>query len=97
MARFNVARAGHKPGSKIQSGADKSSMEGITMTEEQKDRIEAKLNEWNRQATQAEQEGRQDAAYKLIIGKIDAAIELLSIAGYVVYWTGKDFKIGRVN
>lgn len=67
------------------------------MTEEQRSRIEARINEWNRQATKAENEGRQDAAYKLLIGKIDAAIELLSIAGYVVYWTGKDFKIGRVN
>lgn len=67
------------------------------MTKEQRDRIEARINEWNRQATKAENEGRQDAAYKLLIGKIDAAIELLSIAGYVVYWTGKDFKIGRVN
>lgn len=67
------------------------------MTKEQRDRIESRINEWNRQATKAENEGRQDAAYKLLIGKIDAAIELLSIAGYVVYWTGKDFKIGRVN
>ena len=67
------------------------------MTEEQKSRIEGRINEWNRQATQAENEGRQDAAYKLLIGKIDAAIELLSIAGYVVYWMGNGFKIGRVK
>ena len=36
------------------------------MTEEQRARIEGRINEWNRQATQAENEGRQDAAYKLL-------------------------------